>query len=148
MLYGGNAAKEVWRHDEKILYQGTRGEHFLQRKTMLIGVGYKILEWIAGPIQFSAKLMQKAGIPRNYEKMSLNLFMRWMNLTLPVEKALNVSASRKHWNLMFPSAIQNRNKREKEDGTGRYKSTKVPLVDHMEEQKSTRYGTYWVLLDT
>lgn len=56
-------------------YQGIRDVYFIQKKAELMAVVYTILEFIDDVIRFPEKLLEKAGLCGNYERISLHALM-------------------------------------------------------------------------
>lgn len=76
-----------------------------------MGACYAIVKWFTDLIRFLKILFEKTGLPRNYESVSLHAFIRYVHFTLPWEERLRFSSIRTSPNLIFNSAIPDRDKR-------------------------------------
>lgn len=147
MLEEGNAVEGAWRHREKMSYRGIMDMDILQKRTMFMGGRYTILERFAGPMRFPIKLLEKEGIPGNYNRMPLDGFMTWVRSLFPAEKALEVGANRMNWDVLFNSPIPDRDRREQGEEIVQYASTKRILLDYMQKLEYIKYARYRTLLD-
>lgn len=69
MLHGDDAMKDVWRDAEKMSSQRIRDVYLMQKTAQLMGVRYAILNSFADPMRIPKKLLQKGGLPGNYERI-------------------------------------------------------------------------------
>lgn len=94
--------------------QGIVYVYFMQNRAELMGAVYAISESFANPMRFPKTLLEKAGIPGNYDKMSLHACIAWVNSTLPGEETLKLGVSCTHCGPTFSASIPARDRRERE----------------------------------
>lgn len=88
MFHGEDSVKDKWTHENKTSYCGIGDVCFMQMRSMLMDADYAFLKWFAQPMPFPKKLLEKATLPGNYDRMSLLAFMSWMHSRSPGEMAL------------------------------------------------------------
>lgn len=57
--------------------------YVMQKRAELMGVRCAILKWFADSTLFSNTMLEKAGLPENYDRMSPHDFMAWVHSTFP-----------------------------------------------------------------
>lgn len=102
-------------------YEGIRDECFIQKSAKLISAGYLTLQCFADTMRLQKELLQKTVLFGKYKKISLHVFTVWMYSTLPAKDALKIGANRMDPDLVFSSAILNRDSRETKEITARYR---------------------------
>lgn len=78
----------------KISFQGIEDVYFMQKTADLMAIGYEIFESLTDTMCFLEKLSESAGLPANYDGLSLYAFMAWLHSTFPREDALKVASNR------------------------------------------------------
>lgn len=77
----------------KISYQVMQDFYRVRRRAKFVGAGYKVSECFAHRMNFSEKLLVKAGPSVSYARMSPHALMTWMHSTLPGKEALKMVVS-------------------------------------------------------
>lgn len=70
-----DAVKDMRKHREKMLHQCIRNVYYMQKKAGLEDTGSAILVWLADPMQFPKKLLEKPdflGTSRKFRYMRLS----------------------------------------------------------------------------
>lgn len=93
--------------------------------------GYANLENWANLMRFSKNSLEEAELLENHDRMSIHDFMAWVHSTFPEEEALKLDAICTHCDLIFKSALPNRDRRKQEDCVSRYAFTKTVLLEQM-----------------
>lgn len=76
--------------------QVSKDVSFMSKRMELIGVWNTIMDWLDDLMRFAKKLLESAGLPLNYKKMSLHAVMAWAHTTFPGVEAPRLSSNCMH----------------------------------------------------
>lgn len=119
----------------------------MQKKAVLLWVGYAIPESSTEQMSFPKKTLKSAGVHWNFEKLFLREFVTSVHSTFLGKESLKVAPKRTHWDAVSYSEISGRDTKKCKERTVRCTSTKAFPVENMGEPQNLKYCRYRSLLD-